>query len=318
MTIALLSFYLLAHATGFAGMAMILFICIYEKDVREVRYLAFLVSFFLYVGVGNVGFFSASFSGNPTYFLETWYFVAYEIVTAVLMAAYSVMFHVLPKTRQSGRKLARLLAYSCLPLILLAVGLTRFLGADPSSAANARIILMRLAALSLVLLLAYSMVFMVRNLKNAVDAECAMMMRFTIVANALLIVPFLAENWYNYDAAHPYIPLSAESVYYFALAIANVGWLAQGVMVKRKKNAAEAFSARAAYAQAAFSPDSLCEREKSILAYLILGLGNKQIAAHLEITEFMVRNHISALLKKSGARNRVELVELYRKTLARQ
>jgi DNA-binding CsgD family transcriptional regulator/predicted membrane channel-forming protein YqfA (hemolysin III family) len=315
VTIALLSFYLLAHATGFAGMAMILFLCIYEKDIREVRYLAFLVSFFLYLGVGNVGFFSASFSGDPTYFRETWYFAAYEASTAVLMAAYSVMFHALPKTKQSGRKLARLLAYSGLPLILLALGLTPFLGSDP---ATGRILLMRLSALSLVLLLAYSMVFMVRNLKNAVDAECAMMMRFTITANALLIVPFLAENWYNYDASHPYIPLSAESIYYFALGIANVGLLAQGVMVKRKKNAAEAFSAREAYAQAALSPDSLSEREKSILAYLILGLGNKQIAAHLEITEFMVRNHVSALLKKSDARNRVELVEQYRKTLTRQ
>ena len=315
MTIALLSFYLLAHAMGFAGIAMVLFLCIYEKDIREVRYLAFLVSFFLYVGVANVAFFSASFSGNPGYFRESGYFVAYSLVTAILMAAYSVMFHALPKMKQSGRKLAWLLAYSCLPLILLAIGFTRVFGNYPASG---RILLMRLAALSLVLLLAYSMVFMTRNLKNAVDAECAMMMRFTITANALLIVPFLAENWYNYDAAHPYIPLSAESVYYFALAIANVGFLAQGVMVKRKKKAVEAFSAREAYAQAALSTDSLGEREKSILAYLILGLGNKQIAAHLEITEFMVRNHISALLKKSGARNRVELVELYRKTLARQ
>ena len=47
MTIALLSFYLFAHATGFAGIAMILFLCIYEKDRRDVRYLAFLASFFL-------------------------------------------------------------------------------------------------------------------------------------------------------------------------------------------------------------------------------------------------------------------------------
>ncbi|HNY16680.1 MAG TPA: LuxR C-terminal-related transcriptional regulator [Treponemataceae bacterium] len=315
MTIALLSFYLLAHAMGFAGMAMILFLCIYEKDIREVRYLAFLVSFFLYVGVGHVAFFSASFSGNPTYFREAWYFAAYELATAILMAAYSVMFHALPKTKQSGRKLARLIAYSCLPLVLLAAGFAPIFGGD---SAGGRILIMRLSALSLVLLLAYSMVFMARNLKNAVDAECAMMMRFTITANALLIVPFLAENWYNYDASHPCIPLSAESAYYFALAIANVGWLAQGVMVKRKKKAVEVFSAREAYALAALSPDSLGEREKSILAYLILGLGNKQIAAHLEITEFMVRNHISALLKKSGARNRVELVELYRKTLTRQ
>lgn len=299
---------------GFAGIAMVVFICVYEKDAREVRYLAFLVSFFLYVALSNGGFICSSFMGNPSYFLDAWYFIAYMAVTSILMAAYSVFIHALPKIKQSRHILGKLLAASCLPLVYLALGLFVVPSAD---SAVARVFLMRAAAVTLVLLLLYSIKFMRANRDNAIDAECAMMMRFSIVANSLLIIPFLAETWYNYDAAHPYIPLSAESVYYLALSVANVGLLAQGVLLKRKRALDAAFSARDAYAQAALNPDTLGEREKNILAYLMLGLGNKQIAAHLEMTEFMVRNHISALLKKAGARNRVELVELYRKTLSR-
>lgn len=314
MAIAFLAFYLLTHAMGFAGIGMVVFICIYEKDARDVRYLAFLVSFFLYVALSNAGFICSSFMGDPSYFLDTWYFVAYMGITSLLMAAYSVFIHGLPKVKQSRHILGKLIAASCLPLVYLVFGLIVVPSAE---SAEARVFLMRAAAVTLTILLLYSIKFMRANRNNAIDAECAMMMRFSIVTNSLLIIPFLAETWYNYDVTHPYIPLSAESAYYLTLSVANVGWLAHGVLLKRKRALEAAFSARDAYAQAALNPDSLGDREKNILAYLMLGLGNKQIAAHLEMTEFMVRNHISALLKKAGARNRVELVELYRKTLSR-
>ncbi len=312
MNVAFLCLYLATHALGFAGIAMVIFIAVYERDPRDVRYLVFLIGFFLYVALSHATFVCAAYLGMRDYFLEPWYFAAYMAVTTIVMASYSVLFLALPKTRQGGRRLARLIAFSLLPVALFA------LGSLPSfSAAGARIVLMRLAALVLAALLAYSIVFMIRNMKNAIDAECAMMMRFTVAANSLFIVPFLFESWINLGPARPAIPMSAETVYYLALSVVNVGWLAHGVLVKRTEKADAKFSAREVYARATLAPETLTDREKNVLAYLLLGLGNKQIAAHLELTEYVVRNHVSALLKKSGARNRVELVELYRKTLSR-
>jgi DNA-binding CsgD family transcriptional regulator len=312
VNVAFLCLYLATHALGFAGIAMVIFIAVYERDPRDVRYLVFLLGFFLYVALSHAAFVCAAYLGMRDYFLEPWYFVAYMAVTSAVMATYSVLFHALPKTRQRRWHLARHLAFSCVPVALLAVG---FL--PDFSSEGERILLMRLAALVLVALLAYSIVFMARNMKNAIDAECAMMMRFTIAANSLFIVPFLFESWHNLGPARPVVPMSAETVYYLALSVVNVGWLAHGVLVKRTQKADADFSAREVYARAALAPETLTDREKNVLAYLLLGLGNKQIAAHLELTEYVVRNHVSALLKKSGARNRVELVELYRKTLSR-
>jgi len=314
LTIGLLIFYLVSHAVGFAGIGTIVFLCVYEKDVRDVHYLAFLASFFLYVALSNAAFFRSTFMGKPDYFTEVWYFAAYTAVSSVLMIAYSAMFHALPKTPQSARHLRKLVAFSCVPLAFLATGLLSLSRGDSIAI---RIFLMRATAFALASLLAYSIFFMARNLKNAIDAECYAMMRFTIAANSVFIIPFLAENWYNYDVSHPWIPLCAENAYYLALNLANIGMLATGVLLKRKKKIAEEISGRAAYTLAALGEKSLNDRERNILAFLLIGLGNKQIAAHLEITEFMVRNQISALLKRSGARNRVELVDLYRRTLAK-
>ena len=318
MTIALLIFYLLSHAVGFAGIGTIVFLCVYERDVRDVHYLAFLASFFLYVALSNAAFFRTTFMGKPDYFAEVWYFIAYQAVTSILMIAYSAMFHSLPKTPQSSRHLRKLIAFSCVPLALLAAGLSAGLATLWRADSLAiRVFLMRATACALASLLAYSIFFMARNLKNAIDAECHAMMCFTIVANSVFILPFLAENWYNYDASHSWIPLCGENVYYFALNVANLGTLAGGVLLKRKNRIAEGLSGHTAYALAALDEKSLSDRERNILAFLLIGLGNKQIAAHLDITEYMVRNQISALLKRSGARNRVELVDLYRRTLAK-
>lgn len=51
---------------------------------------------------------------------------------------------------------------------------------------------------------------------------------------------------------------------------------------------------------------SLTPRERSVLAHLGRGLGNKQIAAALGITERTVKFHMSAVFAKLGASNRTE------------
>jgi pimeloyl-ACP methyl ester carboxylesterase/DNA-binding CsgD family transcriptional regulator len=52
----------------------------------------------------------------------------------------------------------------------------------------------------------------------------------------------------------------------------------------------------------------LTRRERQILAYIALGNDNLQIAAHLDISEKTVRNHITAIFAKIGAENRAQAI----------
>jgi DNA-binding NarL/FixJ family response regulator len=53
---------------------------------------------------------------------------------------------------------------------------------------------------------------------------------------------------------------------------------------------------------------SLTPREQGVLEHLARGLGNKQIAAQLGISERTVKFHVSAVLTKLGAANRTDAV----------
>lgn len=52
----------------------------------------------------------------------------------------------------------------------------------------------------------------------------------------------------------------------------------------------------------------LSARELEIVELVVTGLSNHKIAQRLEISKRTVDNHISNILKKTGAANRVELV----------
>jgi len=56
------------------------------------------------------------------------------------------------------------------------------------------------------------------------------------------------------------------------------------------------------------SAPSLTMRERMVLEHLARGLGNKQIAAQLGITERTVKFHVSSVFTKLGAANRTEAV----------
>ena len=59
-------------------------------------------------------------------------------------------------------------------------------------------------------------------------------------------------------------------------------------------------------AEAAFR--DLTRRERQILSHIARGLDNLQIAAHLELSEKTVRNHITAVFAKIGVESRAQAI----------
>jgi len=57
---------------------------------------------------------------------------------------------------------------------------------------------------------------------------------------------------------------------------------------------------------------SLTERQQEILDALLTGLSNKQIAHRHGISEYTVKEHVTAILAAYGARNRLELLLRHR------
>lgn len=57
-------------------------------------------------------------------------------------------------------------------------------------------------------------------------------------------------------------------------------------------------------------PDALTPREREVLGLLAEGLGNKAIAARLEVSEHTAKFHVNAILGKLGAATRIEALVL--------
>jgi DNA-binding NarL/FixJ family response regulator len=53
------------------------------------------------------------------------------------------------------------------------------------------------------------------------------------------------------------------------------------------------------------------EREKEVLQLVLKGCTNKDIALNLGISDYTARDHVCALLKKAGVKNRAQLMASY-------
>jgi DNA-binding CsgD family transcriptional regulator len=58
----------------------------------------------------------------------------------------------------------------------------------------------------------------------------------------------------------------------------------------------------------------LTPREEAVARLALEGFGNGEIAAHLGVAEHTVKNHMTRVLAKCGARSRIQLIALYRPT----
>jgi len=59
--------------------------------------------------------------------------------------------------------------------------------------------------------------------------------------------------------------------------------------------------------QAGVSPLALSPSQEGILALLVEGLSNREIAARVHLSENTVKTHVREILRRAGARNRVQL-----------
>jgi DNA-binding NarL/FixJ family response regulator len=67
-------------------------------------------------------------------------------------------------------------------------------------------------------------------------------------------------------------------------------------------------------AEAETGPDhGLTNREREVLAFLVEGLSNAEIAAQMHVSVSAVKYHVSNILSKLGAANRTEAAALARR-----
>ena len=93
--------------------------------------------------------------------------------------------------------------------------------------------------------------------------------------------------------------------------ISAVVAVAKGLVVLQPGELAlAAASTRTRNGEAAELFEPLTPREKEVLQMLASGLGNKQIAAHLKISEHTAKFHVASILGKLGASSRTEAVSL--------
>jgi len=80
------------------------------------------------------------------------------------------------------------------------------------------------------------------------------------------------------------------------------------VWLPHKQVASMAKFVETAAAQPMRPVDTLTQREKTIISYLMQGWRNREIAEHLKITEQTVKNHLRSIYDKVGVSDRLELV----------
>lgn len=86
---------------------------------------------------------------------------------------------------------------------------------------------------------------------------------------------------------------------------------ASGLLVLRPEQVHDALPRSPALRRARDEPvESLTRREREVLQMLAGGLGNKEIAARLNISEHTVKFHVASILGKLGAGSRTEAVSL--------
>jgi two-component system response regulator DesR len=138
--------------------------------------------------------------------------------------------------------------------------------------------------------------------------------------HVVLVDLFLGEH----SGAELCEALRRESPSTRVLLISGAGWIspqaaraagASGFVSKEwSANAVAAAVRSVAAGQSVFAPNpeaaaaALSPRERDVLEVLVAGATNREIAARLHLSPHTVKDHVSAVYRKLGARNRAEAV----------
>lgn len=102
-----------------------------------------------------------------------------------------------------------------------------------------------------------------------------------------------ASGYLLKDASPDELVNAIRSVYYGQMALPQA--LAQKVILEGAGSAADQ------------DPDPLTERERDVIACIVQGMSNKQIAEALSISTTTVRTHVSNILRKLNLENRTQI-----------
>ncbi len=86
--------------------------------------------------------------------------------------------------------------------------------------------------------------------------------------------------------------------------------VSQGLVVLRPDELQAARNTRTPGSETLELVEALTSREKEVLQLLARGLGNKEIAARMKISEHTVKFHVASILGKLGAATRTEAVSI--------
>lgn len=294
MIIALVIAYVLSHFVHFSGLVAELIQFQYPDGKVLKLYGPFLVAFQIYVFFKNYAFFVTEFGFHPGFYSLPWVLATETGLHALFILFYTrLVTRIIPRHPRFWKPLPVLAtALIPLPFILLTQGF--FPGLLPVGQETVRLI----SAVSTSLILLYSGLYFIKFRKGIVDPPCANpMMLFTALGNFIFIPLFLTVQVIKTVKGDIPYYLFPENLYLLSVGMANLCYDTPKVFSR------------------VFSPNptekkfpDLTPREWEIIEFIERGLGNKQIAAELNLSENTIRNHIHELFKRCSVKNRVQLM----------
>ncbi|MBN1616035.1 MAG: response regulator transcription factor [Spirochaetales bacterium] len=285
MVILLFFVYALTQCVHFAGLVME-FIQYKYPGAQVLRlYGPFLITFQVYVLFKNVVFFIAEFSHAVGLYDQFPVLVAETMLHCLFMLCYlNLATRIIPGPPRFWKwKTAFLLIIS--PLVCL------FAVRSPS-------IVRLYSVVSTSCVLAYSALYFLLYRKTVNDPPCARpMLLFTALGNIAFVPFFLVVTVLKTHTGFIPAYVYPENLYLLAVGLANIIYDTPSVL----------FPDTATPIPNSFSSE-LSERETQIVDLIEKGLGNKQIAAELFLSETTVRNYISELFRRFNVNNRIKLM----------
>jgi DNA-binding CsgD family transcriptional regulator len=293
----ILAYYVVTYSVGFVS-STLLYIVWHRSRVKAYSSLIFFIlSFTVYTATDNFGFVLNAILRLGRY----WSSIGFIAVSAAAYALFhcAVLYFTQSSARVKFNKALTSILYMAAftPIVLLAFEFLAY--ARGSSSPESRLKLLELYDYASIAFLLYNTIVFFAHAEQAVDECFRKLMRFIRVLNCVCFPLFFLEVILNFYSSNLLRPITVANIYYLA---GNIG--AAYIVFKERFKDEEASRAHYQYQGDA----SLSRREMEIIELVAKGCSNKEIADRLFIEPATVKNHIYRIFKKTGARNRTQLV----------